>query len=62
MLLLVILLEYLRKKTLDKERVSNWSAEKYKVIDIQKSMDQKFYKLEGRDKAVMRNEILLIDG
>ena len=62
MLLLVILLEYLRKDKLDKERVSNWSAEKYKVIDIQESMDQKFYKLEGRDKAVMRNEILLIDG
>ena len=51
-----------KKDKLDKERVSNWSAEKYKVIDIQESMDQKFYKLEGRDKAVMRNEILLIDG
>ena len=50
-----------KKDKLDKERVSNWSAEKYKVIDIQESMDQKFYKLEGRDKAVMRNEILLID-
>ena len=51
-----------KKDKLDKERVSNWSDTKYKVGEIYESMGQKFYKLEGRDKAVMRNEILLIDG
>ena len=50
-----------KKDKLDKERVSNWSTEKYKVTDIQESMGQKFYKLEGRDQVVMRNELLLID-
>ena len=50
-----------KKDKLDKERVSNWSTEKYKVTDIQESMGQKFYKLEGRDKIVMRSELLLID-
>ena len=50
-----------KKDKLDKERISNWSADKYKVTDIQESMDQKFYKLEGRDKVVMRSEILLVD-
>ena len=50
-----------KKDKLQKERISNWSAEKYKVIDIQESMGQKFYKLEGRDKVVMRSEILLVD-
>ena len=50
-----------KKDKLDKERISNWSTEKYKVTDIQESMGQKFYKLEGRDKVVMRNELLLID-
>ena len=50
-----------RKDKLDKERVSNWSNDKYKVEAIQESMGQKFYKLEGRDKALMRSELLLID-
>ena len=50
-----------KKDKLDKERISNWSANKYKVVDIHESMDQKFYKLEGRDKDVMRSEIMLID-
>jgi hypothetical protein len=50
-----------KKDKLDKERISNWSADKYKVVDIHESMDQKFYKLEGRAKAVMRSEILLVD-
>ena len=50
-----------KKDKLDKERVSNWSNDKYKVEAIQESMGQKFYKLEGRDKALMRSELLLID-
>ena len=50
-----------KKDKLDKEKISNWSALKYKVIDIQESMDQKFYKLDGKAKALMRSEILLVD-
>ena len=50
-----------KKDKLDKERLSNWSADKYKVVDIHESMDQQFYKLEGKPKALMRSEILLVD-
>ena len=50
-----------KKDKLDKERLSNWSADKYKVIDIQESMGQKFYVLEGKAKALMRSELLLLD-
>ena len=52
---------YHKKDKLDKERVSNWSNAKYKVEAIQESMGQKFYKLEGQAKALMRSELLLID-
>ena len=51
-----------KKDTLDKERISNWTDNKYKVVEIEESMGQKFYKVEGRDKALMRSEILLVDG
>ena len=50
-----------KKDKLDKERISNWSEKKYKVVEIQESMGQKFYKVEGRDKALMRSELLLVD-
>ena len=50
-----------KKDKLDKERVSNWSDNKYKVIAIEESMGQKFYKVEGRDKVLMRSEILLVE-
>ena len=50
-----------KKDKLDKERISNWSDHKYQVVAIPDSMGQKFYKLEGRDKVVMRSEILLVD-
>ena len=51
-----------KKDKLDKERISNWTDNKYKVTEIQESMGQKFYKVEGRDKALMRSELLLVDG
>ena len=51
-----------KKDKLDKERISNWTDNKYKVVEIEESMGQKFYKVEGRDKALMRSEILLVDG
>lgn len=50
-----------KKDKLDKERVSNWSSKKYKVIAISENMNQKFYKLEGLDKSLMRSELLLLD-
>lgn len=50
-----------KKDKLDKERVSHWTSNKYKITDITESMGQKFYKVEGRDKKLMRSEILLVD-
>jgi hypothetical protein len=52
---------YRKKDKHDKERVSNYSKDKYKIEDIQESMGQNFYKLEGQAKALMRSEILLVD-
>ena len=50
---------YRKKDKLDKERLSLWSKETYRVERIDESMGQKFYKLEGKPKALMRGEILL---
>ena len=50
-----------KKDKLDKERVSNWSSRKFKVEKIEESNGQNFYKISGRDKLLMRNEILLVD-
>jgi hypothetical protein len=50
---------YKKKDKLDKERLSLWSKEVYRVERIDESMGQKFYKLEGKQKALMRGEILL---
>ena len=50
---------YKKKDKLDKERLSLWSKEVYRVERIDESMGQKFYKLEGKPKALMRGEILL---
>ena len=49
-----------KKEKLDKERVSNWSKNKYKVIAVETSMNQKFYKLEGYTNLVIRAELLLV--
>ena len=48
-----------KKDKLDKERLSLWSKDVYRVERIDESMGQKFYKLEGKPKALMRGEILL---
>ena len=50
---------YKKKDKLDKERISLWSEEVYKVEGINESMGQEFYKLEGKPKALMRSEVLL---
>ena len=52
---------YRKKNKLDKERLSLWSKDKFKLIDIVESMGQEFYKLEGRPKLVQRSEILLVN-
>ena len=51
-----------KKTKLDKERVSNYLPKKYKVEAIETSLgNQKFYKVEGLPRALMRSELLLID-
>ena len=50
-----------KKGMMDKERVSNWGPTIYVVEYITEEMGQKFFKLEGRDRQVQRNELLLID-
>ena len=52
---------YKKKDKLDKERVSNYWPKKYKVEAIETSFGQKFYKVEGFKKVLMRSELLLID-
>ena len=50
-----------KKDKLDKERVPLWSKDNFKVIGIEESMGQQFYKLEGRPKLLQRSEILLVN-
>ena len=52
---------YKKKTKLDKERVSNYLPKKFKVVAIETSLGQKFYKVEGMERALMRSELLLID-
>ena len=52
---------YYTKDKLYKEIVPNWSSRKFKVEKIEESNGQIFYKISGRDKLLMRNEILLVD-
>ena len=52
---------YKKKTKLDKERVSHYLPKKFKVVEIQTSLGQKFYKVEGRERTLMRSELLLID-
>ena len=49
-----------KKDKLDKERISNWSKDSFKVEAITESEGQHFYKLEGKPKVLMRSEILLV--
>ena len=51
---------YKKKKNLPKGHIPIWSENKYKVIRIDKSHGQNFYYIEGRDKALMRHEILKV--
>ena len=51
---------YRKKDKLDKERLSLWSKEAFRVERIDMSDGQQFYKLEGKPKVLMRHEILLV--
>jgi hypothetical protein len=46
------------KKKFEKERVSTFSKEIYKVIDVSKSLNQLYYKVEGVDRSYLRFELL----
>ena len=50
---------YTKKKNFQKERVGVWSENKYKVIKIEESHGQKFYYTEGRERPLLRHEMLL---
>ena len=49
-----------KKDKLDKERVSNWTKDAYTVESITETHGQSFYKVVGREKHLLRHEILLI--
>ena len=51
---------YTKKKNFQKERVPVWSENKHKVEDITENFNQKFYHIEGRDRPLLRHEILLV--
>ena len=52
---------YKKKDKLDKERVSNYLPKKYKVVGIETSFGQQFYRVEGMGRVLMRSELLRID-
>ena len=51
----------MRKKKIDeKDRTSNWSTEVFKVLSINESLGQKYYKVSGTEREYLRAEILKI--
>jgi len=52
---------YKKKDKLDKEHKSTWSKENHMVEGIEESLGQKFYKVSGRPKVLLRSEILLVN-
>ena len=53
-----IKLRCLKKDTLDKERVSNWSANSYTIDDIKPVLGQKHYYITGR--GYLRHEVFKV--
>ena len=51
---------YKKKGKFDKERVPVWTENLYNVDKIETSMNQKFYYVSGREKPLLRHEILKI--
>ncbi len=48
------------KKKFQKERVSTFSKEIYKVVDISESLGQSYYKVEGAERSYLRFELLKV--
>ena len=55
---------YQKKDKMDKEAVSTWSTEKYKVADVKESMGQTYYTVEPQPRGwkgnIQRSEILKV--
>ena len=49
-----------KRKPNEKERVSRWSIELFKVKLISKILGQEYYKIEGADRDYIRGEILKV--
>ena len=51
----------MRKKAItEKERTSHWLKEKFKVEKIEKKLGQTYFYVEGRDKPLLRHELLKV--
>ncbi len=50
---------YKKKSLLEKERVSTWTKDKYTVDLITETNHQKYYHVRGRERPLLRHEILL---
>ena len=50
----------LKRKPNEKERVSRWSIELFKVKSITKILGQEYYKVDGKDRDYIRGEILKV--
>ena len=51
---------YNKKPNFSKERAPVWSANRFKVERIEESHGQQFYHVAGRDRPLLRHEILLV--
>jgi len=50
-----------KKKHFEQENISTWTPHIHEVLNIVESMAQKFYKVSGYDKLLMRSDILLFE-
>ena len=49
-----------KKKIFQKERVPVWSENLFTIEKIEEKNNQSFYYLSGRDRPLLRHEILLV--
>ena len=49
---------FTKKRNFQKERIPVWSQNKHEVIDITEAHGQKFHKIDGYSRSLMRHEIL----
>ena len=49
-----------KRKPNEKERVSNWSQNVYAIERIDENLGQKYYYVEGFDRAYLRFELLSV--